>query len=100
VEGSHKLTGVENLVHKESDRLSEVIKLAGLFDRKISTDGKILFLEGKVGRVNKTIDLNMPDDHRMVMAGSLFLLHHGGGTIGPKGAVSKSYPEFFEIISF
>lgn len=99
VKGSHVLTGVENLVHKESDRLSEVIKLAGMFARKISTDGKKLYLEGKSERVTHSVDLKMPDDHRMVMAGTLFLLHHGGGTIGPKGAVSKSYPDFFEIIS-
>lgn len=100
VEGQHELSGVENLVHKESDRLSEVIKLAGNFGRRVSTDGKKLFLEGSTKRSDKPVDLKMPDDHRMVMAGSLFLLHHGGGTIGPQEAVSKSYPDFFEIISF
>lgn len=100
VEGHHELSGVENLVHKESDRLSEVIKLAKAFSRNISSDGKKLTLDGKSTRENHVIDLKMPDDHRMVMAGSLFLLHHAGGTIGPKEAVSKSYPGFFEIISF
>lgn len=100
VEGAHELTGVENLVHKESDRLTEVVKLARLFERNVSTDGHKLYLEGKKARLEKSIDLVMPDDHRMVMAGSLFLLHHAGGTIGPKGAVSKSYPGFFDLISF
>lgn len=100
VEGQHELSGVENLIHKESDRLSEVIKLANAFERKASTDGKKLIVEGRATRLNRVVDLKMPDDHRMVMAGSLFLLHHAGGTIGPKEAVSKSYPDFFDIISF
>jgi 5-enolpyruvylshikimate-3-phosphate synthase len=34
----------------------------------------------------------------MVMTGTLFLLHHGGGTISPSEAVCKSYPDFFNLI--
>jgi 5-enolpyruvylshikimate-3-phosphate synthase len=45
------------------------------------------------------VDLDLPDDHRMVMTGTLFLLYHNGGTIRPAEAVNKSYPSFFEIIS-
>lgn len=100
VEGEHQLTGIENLVHKESDRLEEVIKLLEIFKRKAHSDGGILFIEGSSHKLMDEVDLLMPDDHRMVMVGSLFLLQHSGGTIGPAEAVNKSYPDFFELISF
>jgi 3-phosphoshikimate 1-carboxyvinyltransferase len=100
IEGQHQLTGIENLVHKESDRLEEVIKLLGIFKRKAQSDGRVLFIEGSSHQFMDEVDLLMPDDHRMVMVGSLFLLQHGGGTIGPAEAVNKSYPGFFELISF
>lgn len=99
IQGHHKLTGISNLVHKESDRLNEVIKLLWTFKRKASTDGETLFIEGDSGRLSEKFDLVMPDDHRMVMSGTLFLIHHAGGSIAPSVAVSKSYPHFFDLIS-
>lgn len=97
--GKHVLSGIENLAHKESDRLSEVISLLKVFERKaIVQDGKLI-IEGKNTRINRPVDLVLPDDHRMVMACTLFLLHHEGGSVSPKEAVKKSYPDFFSIIS-
>ncbi len=98
IEGNHELLGVGNLVHKESDRLTEVMKLLGSFNRKATTDGEKLFIQGKREVFMNTPVLQMPMDHRMVMAGALFLLHHSGGEVGPREAVLKSYPDFFEII--
>jgi 3-phosphoshikimate 1-carboxyvinyltransferase len=98
IEGRHCLSGIANLVHKESNRLDEVIKLLDLFHRKAFTDGVNLIIEGKTDRLNEEVNLIMPDDHRMVMTGTLFLLHHGGGTIAPAESVYKSYPDFFNII--
>jgi len=99
IEGEHKLTGIENLVHKESDRLGEVIKLLKIFNREASTDGHSLFIKGKKNRTSMPQTLILPDDHRMVMTGSLFLLHHGGGSVAPAEAVNKSYPEFFNLMN-
>lgn len=98
IEGSHELTGVENLVHKESDRLGEVIRLLKAFEREASTDGHSLYIKGNTSRISRSVDLNLPDDHRMVMSGSLFLIHHAGGSVTPREAVNKSYPGFFDLI--
>lgn len=98
IDGIHRLKGVKNLVHKESDRLKEVINLLNAFGRKAFTEGNDLIIHGDSTRIRTNVDLVMPNDHRMVMAGSLFLLHHGGGSICPAEAVLKSYPEFFKII--
>jgi 3-phosphoshikimate 1-carboxyvinyltransferase len=100
IDGNHELTGVENLVHKESDRLGEVIRLLKAFGREASTDGHTLFINGSHSRLSHEVNLNLPDDHRMVMTGSLFLIHHSGGNIAPREAVNKSYPGFFDLISF
>lgn len=98
VEGQHELRGISNLVHKESDRLKEVMKLLELFKRKTSLKNDILYIEGSRSIIGEKINLEMPNDHRMVMAGTLFLLHHSGGEISPAEAVLKSYPHFFQII--
>ena len=98
IEGLHELNGIQNLIHKESDRLGEIIKLLKVFDREAHTDGKSLFIKGDKNRINEKRDLSLPNDHRMVMVGALFLLHHGGGTLAPATAVEKSYPEFFDLI--
>jgi 3-phosphoshikimate 1-carboxyvinyltransferase len=99
IEGQHTLTGIENLVHKESDRLNEVIKLLAQFNRKSWVEKGNLHIVGTTEIVNQKVDLKLPDDHRMVMTGTLFLLLHGGGSVTPSEAVNKSYPDFFETIS-
>jgi 3-phosphoshikimate 1-carboxyvinyltransferase len=98
ISGDHKLRGVQNLVHKESDRLQESLRLLSLFNKKASSDGLDLFIKGDNNRECKQMNLLFPDDHRMVMAGTLFLLHHNGGVISPADAVKKSYPNFFNLI--
>lgn len=100
IEGKHSLKGISNLIHKESNRLEEVIKLIKLFNRKAYSDGSTLWIEGSKERVRSEVDLILPDDHRMVMAGTLFQLHHSGGKITPVDSVNKSFPGFFDIISF
>lgn len=97
--GNHKLSGIQNLVHKESDRLTEVIKLLTIFNRKAYKMSDTLIIEGSSEMIDIEKTLNMPDDHRMVMAGTLFLRHHHGGTISPAEAVKKSYPDFFLSLS-
>jgi 3-phosphoshikimate 1-carboxyvinyltransferase len=99
VKGKHKLSGVKNLVFKESDRLNEVTSLLSLFGRKAVIEDDILIIYGDTSKNSLAIDLQLPDDHRMVMAGSLFLRHHQGGSVAPAEAVRKSYPNFFELFS-
>lgn len=97
VEGEHKIKGYENLVHKESNRLEEVLMLLEKFGRKAFISGNTLNIIGHTSRLNKTVSLKMPNDHRMVMAAALFLLHHAGGELSPAEAVTKSYPVFFSL---
>ena len=98
IEGENELSGIENLDHKESDRLGEVIGLLKKFERETSTDGHSLYIKGKKERTKTSQDLILPDDHRMIMVASLFLLHHGGGSVAPAEAINKSYPDFFQLI--
>jgi 3-phosphoshikimate 1-carboxyvinyltransferase len=99
LKGTHQLKGVGNLVHKESDRLSEVQKLLNIFGKRTEHREGTLVIYGEEGRISEKRDLVLPDDHRMVMAGALFLLHHGGGSVAPAEAVRKSYPDFFSLLS-
>lgn len=98
IEGTHTLRGMSNLVYKESDRLKEVIKLLDDFGYKVLYEQDSLIIEG-TSRVNPPqVSLRLPDDHRIVMAGALFLRLHAGGTLTPAEAVNKSYPDFFKLI--
>jgi 3-phosphoshikimate 1-carboxyvinyltransferase len=99
VDGSHLLRNVSNLVHKESDRLYEVTKLIGKFGFKASSEGPNLRIEGSSSHASAPVDLELPEDHRIVMAAALFLRYHQGGSIFPALAVQKSYPDFFKLFS-
>ena len=98
IEGKHVLSGVSNLVFKESDRLSEVIKLLKTFNRSAVVQDDKLEITGSLETLNHELELSLPDDHRMVMTAALFLLHHSGGTVKPAEAVAKSFPDFFNLI--
>lgn len=99
IPGTHKLHGIGNLIHKESDRLNDLIKLLGQFDRKAWNEGDTLFIQGSETLMSRPVSLQLADDHRMVMVGALFLIHHQGGTLSPVEAVNKSYPGYFGIFS-
>jgi 3-phosphoshikimate 1-carboxyvinyltransferase len=99
IPGRHELSGIENLVHKESNRLKEVIELLSQFKKKAFAQNNVLIIEGSEDILNESLDLKLPDDHRMVMTGALFLLHHRGGTLTPAEAVNKSYPRFFTLLA-
>jgi 3-phosphoshikimate 1-carboxyvinyltransferase len=98
IEGHHQLKNVTHLSYKESDRLQEIIQLLSQFDKKVTLEGENLIIYGDPGRIFRPVDLKLPRDHRMVMAGALFLLHHSGGSLYPSEAVEKSFPGFFSMI--
>lgn len=72
------MKGVSNLVHKESDRLAEVMKLLGEFKRTANVDGDALIIKGNKHILTTPMDLILPDDHRMVMTAGMFLRLHAG----------------------
>lgn len=96
--GQHELHHIENLKHKESDRLFEVLSLLKIFNKKSRVEGPVLYIEGDSVIHTKAPELIFPDDHRMVMTGSLFLRLHGGGHVSPAEAVQKSFPDFFKLL--
>lgn len=98
IDGTHRLSGVANLVHKESNRLEEVMKLMEEFGLKSFLESSVLVIEGSSFVRGIKVDLELPDDHRMIMSGTLFLRYHQGGSVSPAEAVEKSYPEFFSLI--
>lgn len=98
VPGSHHLQGIKNLVFKESDRANEIIRLLKLFKRHAIVENDSLIIIGNEKTEKNKIDLELPDDHRIVMMGALFLLHHSGGSISPANAVNKSFPEFWNLL--
>lgn len=98
IQGAHKLSGIKNLIHKESDRLNEMIRLMKHFNRSAFVENDTLIIHGHHEKMIDEKDLVLPDDHRMVMAAALFLLHHSGGSVTPSNAVEKSYPDFFKIL--
>lgn len=98
VKGQHVLKGVQNLIHKESDRLQEILKLLATFDKEALYENDCIKIQGSPMLVSEEKNLLLPDDHRMVMVGTLFLLHHAGGTLSPCEAVEKSYPSFFSLL--
>lgn len=99
IDGTHALSSVENLVHKESDRLHESLRIMDAFEKKYQVENDQLIIFGSSKKFASTVSLVMPDDHRMVMSAALFMRHNFGGTVSPKEAVNKSYPEFFDLFN-
>lgn len=97
--GKHTLQGVKNLKHKESDRLQEICHLLAKFKRNYELLDNQLLIHGSSDHLSESVKLELPDDHRIVMTGTLFLLFHSGGTIGPIESVDKSFPLFFSQLS-
>ncbi len=97
IPGKHKIKNLANLVFKESDRLTELMKLMKTFGRKFLQEGSALTIFGDKSSALDEVALTLPDDHRMVMTASLFLRSGQGGWVGPVRAVEKSYSHFFEF---
>lgn len=92
--GKSRITGVERLKLKESDRLQGVIEIMNALGAKACYKGGVLEIEG-VERY-RFAELSGRNDHRMVMAGAIASVRaEGGVTLDDADAVGKSYPEFW-----
>ena len=94
-EGTSTITNVDRLKVKESDRLSETIKLLSQFGINSETDGSTLTIYG--GKLVGGKEIVLPDDHRMAMSAAVagVCLDEPTTLVNAK-CVSKSYPRFFE----
>jgi 3-phosphoshikimate 1-carboxyvinyltransferase len=93
-EGTTVLTGVERLIHKESNRAMALEKEFSKLGAVISIRGNRMEIEG--GKLKGgTIDSH--NDHRIAMAGALAAVNASGDvTILDAECTAKSYPDFFD----
>lgn len=97
-EGTSRIFGIENLVHKESNRVEGIISILKTFGVHSSLNQSELLIEG-TNDLEHVNELTVADDHRMVMMASLFLkMTKIGGDIRPNEAVNKSFANFFELL--
>jgi 3-phosphoshikimate 1-carboxyvinyltransferase len=98
-EGESKLSGLERLKFKESDRLIEMQKMLKIFGVKWSMQDDALLIEGNPMRVVEPHEAKFADDHRIVMTQVLFSLKASGrSVIENSECVKKSFPNFMSQI--
>lgn len=100
--GKSEISNIKGLVHKESDRLLEILRILKAFKvhHEYSTKKDLLTIFGKNVSDYKNelyLDYNPPKDHRMVMIACLFIKIRGGGTVSNISSVDKSFPQFFNF---
>lgn len=99
-EGTGKLSGAEQLKHKESDRIQkthELLNLAG-FKTELLKDGLVIFGKSSTQDLQKAFKFNPDYDHRMAMAAALLKLKGFNIHIENPEVVNKSYPAFWEHV--
>lgn len=93
-EGDSVFDGVSRLRYKECDRLAAVIDLLARAGIRAETDGDTLCVHGGVPRGGRFFGYG---DHRMVMSAAVLAAYaEGRSFIAGAGAVTKSYPHFFD----
>lgn len=88
--GVSEITGVSHLRYKESDRITETVRLLQLFGVYSKFDGRSLVIRGGKGH---RFRYNSPEDHRMAMC-SVSLASSYGGSVEGEHCISKCYPDF------
>ena len=97
--GRTEITGVERLIHKESNRaLALQQEFSKMNDKLIEIEGNKMIIHG--GMPLKKIIADSHNDHRIAMALAVAgLAIEGGITITGGESVEKSYPGFFSDLS-
>lgn len=92
-----KIKNIHNLRYKESDRLTEMLRLLNLFDVKYdyNLEDDLLTITGDLNRKrNFPTNVVTEEDHRMVMVATLFIKILGGGKVAQISCTSKSFLNF------
>lgn len=95
--GDSKICNIDVLRHKECDRVTELLKILDVFSISYELVKNDLLIKGGHEYVTSK-NLQVPDDHRMVMVGYLFLRVNGGGTVNNAEHVNKSFPKFYNTM--
>jgi 3-phosphoshikimate 1-carboxyvinyltransferase len=93
-EGKTVLTGVERLIHKESNRARALEQEISALGGDIHIHGNQMEINGKILRGGV---MDSHRDHRIAMAGAVAAIRSRQGvSIRDSECVAKSYPRFFE----
>lgn len=93
-EGTSRITGIERLVHKESDRAMAIVEVLSNLGIRVWIEGNDLFITG--GQPNGG-NVSSHNDHRIAMMAAVCALGAKAKVvINGAECVSKSYPEFYE----
>ena len=94
-EGKTVIEGVSRLAHKESNRAITLQEEFGKMGVSITLQGDLMIIEG--GKAVKGGSVHSRHDHRIAMACAVAgLKATAATTIEEAGAVSKSYPDFYD----
>ena len=97
--GESNLYGLDFLPYKESNRLEKVSELLTKLNFKIEKSKNSMKIHGESRhQYPELFDFDPSQDHRMVMAGALAQFQGAKINILNSHVVSKSFPEFLEII--
>jgi 3-phosphoshikimate 1-carboxyvinyltransferase len=92
--GETRITGVNRLIHKESNRALTLWEEFGKMGLDIKVMNDVMTIQG--GDPLKPATVHSHFDHRIAMACTVAALRSGGETILEKpGVVKKSYPDFY-----
>ena len=97
-DGASKVTGIEHLVYKESNRLENVQKLLEKLGRGWFYEKGVFTIFGQPEPFTAEGDFDPDQDHRMAMAAQVANMGGARLKIKNKSVVSKSFPEFWQRV--
>jgi 3-phosphoshikimate 1-carboxyvinyltransferase len=90
------VTGLKNLVIKESNRLEAIVTELKKIGYNVSNNNNTIFIHQTSSiDFNKTVKINTYDDHRIAMAFAPLALKFNNISLDNLHVVKKSYPNFF-----
>jgi len=92
------LSGLENLKHKESDRLSVMVENLGRLGARFESVGSSIQVRKGVDRRHSgTMKVTAADDHRIAMSMAVAALAAGELELDDDHCVAKSFPGFWRM---
>lgn len=96
--GLHKLHGAPHLVNKESDRIAKTHELLTLAGVRASPLPDGMIIEGGNNLKTTKFSFDPDNDHRMAFAAALFAYGGFDVELSNQHVVSKSFPQFWDIL--
>lgn len=96
-DGTSRITGIDHLVYKESNRLENAKKLLSILGREYSFADHVFKIHGKAEPFKVKADFDPDEDHRMAMAAQVANFAGAQLHITNRSVVTKSFPEFWDI---